>query len=210
MFTNTLSPDTLRSIEYLGKEKIVDFAYLAGGTALALQLGHRISVDLDFFSLNQFDENEVSQNLRKTGEYTLDRNAWQTVMGKLMDTKFSLFYYDYPLIEKTHDFQGINIASLQDIAAMKLHAIEDRGARRDFIDLYFLCQQFPITQMLNWYDQKYKVLESHQYHILRGLTYFEDALMQEMPVMLKSVDWSKLENYFINEVKKLSKEKLPI
>jgi len=210
MFANTLSPNTLRSLEYLGKEKILNFTYLAGGTALALQLGHRVSIDLDFFSLNQFDENEISQNLGKSNEFTLDKNAGQTVMGKLMDTKFNLFYYKYPLIEKTHDFHGINIVSLQDIAAMKLHAIEDRGARRDFIDLYFLCQQFSINQMLNWYDQKYKVLESHSYHILRGLTYFEDALMQEMPVMLKPIDWNRLENYFIDEVKKLSKDKFPI
>ncbi|MCX6706506.1 MAG: nucleotidyl transferase AbiEii/AbiGii toxin family protein, partial [Candidatus Woesebacteria bacterium] len=187
MFTNTLSPNTLRGIKLIGNGKWLDFAYLAGGTALALRLGHRQSVDLDFFTPEKFDEQIILSELEKTGQYKIQQTAWQTVKGMLFQVSFSLFYYKYPSLDKSDSFLGINIASLKDIAAMKINAVEGRGSKRDFIDLYFLSQNFSLEEMLKFYDLKYQCLKEHKYNILKSLNYFEDAEGEDPPKMIKEI-----------------------
>lgn len=204
MFTKTLSPDTFRGLKLIGKEKWLDFAYLAGGTALALRLGHRRSVDLDFFTQKEFDEQILLANLKKTGQYEPEQTAWRTLKGQFFNVSFSLFYYEYPVLQKSDDFQGVKIASLKDIAAMKINAIEDRGSKRDFVDLYFLSQMFSFSEMLEFYDQKYHCLESHKYNILKSLNYFEDAEGEDLPQMFKDVAWPMIKTFFQREVKKNS------
>jgi len=204
MFTNTLSPNTLRGLKLIGNEKWLNFAYLAGGTALALRLGHRQSVDLDFFIPDKFDEQIILAGLQKTGQYKARQTAWRTVKGHLFGVSFSLFYYSYPILAKDDNFLGIKIASLKDIAAMKINAIEDRGSKRDFIDLYFLSQNFSFEEMLKFYNQKYQCLKDHRYNILKSLNYFEDAESEDSPQMIKPVDWEKVKTFFQEESKKLS------
>ena len=120
MFTNTLSPNTLRGLKLIGKEKWLDLAYLAGGTALALRLGHRQSVDLDFFTQKKFDEQILLAYLKKTGQYEPEQTAWRTIKGQFFRVSFSLFYYEYPILQKSDDFLGVKVAGLEDIAAMKI------------------------------------------------------------------------------------------
>jgi predicted nucleotidyltransferase component of viral defense system len=204
MFTNTLSPNTLRGIKLIGNEKWLDFAYLAGGTALALRLGHRQSIDLDFFTPDKFDEQIILAKLQKTGQYKIQQTAWQTVKGRLFQVSFSLFYYNYPTLDKTDDFLGIRVASLKDISAMKINAVEGRGSKRDFIDLYFLSQNFSLEEMLEFYDQKYRCLKDHKYNILKSLNYFEDAENEDPPKMIKEIDWDKIKDFFQKESKRLS------
>ena len=188
MFTQAVLPDTLRAIQLAASIPDVAQAYLAGGTALALQLGHRISVDLDFFTPHQFRENAVELMLEKTGVYT----------------KVSMFYYEYPLLEETFPFEGIQLAGKKDIAAMKIHAIEDRGTRRDFIDTYVLAQEYPLQTMLEYYQQKYACLEDHLYTIVRALNYFEDADAEvEMPRMLIDMHWETVKEFFLRETQKI-------
>lgn len=206
MFTNTLSPNTLRGIKLIGNEKWLNFAYLAGGTALALRLGHRKSLDLDFFTPEKFDEQIILNKLQETGQYKVRQTAWQTVKGRLFEISFSLFYYKYPIQDQTDDFLGINIASLKDIAAMKINAIEGRGSKRDFIDLYFLSQNFSLEEMLEFYDLKYDCLKEHKYSILKSLNYFEDAESENPPQMIKEIDWNKIKDFFQKESKRLSSD----
>ncbi len=208
MFTKTLLPDTLRAFKLTAEIDIVKNSYLAGGTALALHLGHRISVDLDFFTLEEFDEKVALQNLKKLPEFKEDGTAWRTIWGTIGNTKFSLFYYQYPLIKKTVLFEGIQIISKEDIAAMKIHALEDRGTKRDFVDLYFLAKEFSLEQMLEFYDQKYGVLKEHLYIILRSLNYFTDAEMDKMPKMLISVSWEEIKEFFTLQTRKLTEKLL--
>ncbi len=209
MFTKTLLPDTLRAIQLVSDFPEIQKAYLAGGTALALQIGHRISIDLDFFTPSEFNEIELSTKLSSCPEFTQDGTAKWTVWGKIGETKFSIFYYKYPLLEKTRPFEGIQLASLSDIAAMKIHAISDRGTRRDFIDTYFLSKKYNLEKMLSFYQKKYQVLEDHLYSILRSLDYFEDAEKEtQMPNMVTEVAWEKIKDYFRNEVRLLIKKKL--
>ena len=130
-------------------------------------------------------------------------------MGKILETKFSFFYYNYPLISPTVDFDGINLASKQDIAAMKINALESRGTKRDFVDLFFLAKDYSFEQMLDFYNQKYKVLEDHLYSIVRSFDYFEDAEHEsQMPRMLIPIDWEDVKAFFRKEAKRLTKKYL--
>ena len=208
MFAKTLLPDTFRVIQLISGSADIQKAYLAGGTALALRIGHRISVDLDFFTAEPFDEEVLSRGFMKTPEFVLERNEWRTVLGKISETKFSIFYYKYPLIGLPEKFEGINIASLADIAAMKIHAIEDRGSKRDFVDVFFLAKHFSLEQMLDFYDQKYKCLEEHLYSIVKALGYFEAAEIQDIPGMLVDVKWDEIKSLCKRESLRLAKDRL--
>lgn len=167
MFTKTILPDTLRAIKLSATIPTIQRAYLAGGTALALQMGHRVSVDLDFFTQEKFDENLVATELSNFPEFTEDQRAWATVLGKISKTKFSIFYYKHKLIDQMLDFEGIKLAGKKDIAAMKIHAISDRGLKRDFIDVFLLSKEFTLDQMLDFYEEKYGILEEKFYHLIR-------------------------------------------
>ena len=211
MFTKTLLPDTFRAIKLVSRISELSKAYLAGGTALALQIGHHVSVDLDLFTQHLFDEKILAQKLASYPEFVQDGVAKWTVWGKVGKTKFSMFYYKYPMVDMPVIFEGLQLASLKDITAMKIHAIEERGTRRDFIDVYFLSKHFTLSQMLDFYQQKYAVLNDHLFSILRALDYFEDAeLEKQMPQMLVPVDWEEVKEFFRIETKRLAKEKLNI
>jgi len=211
MFTKTLLPDTFRAIKLVSKISEIKKAYLAGGTALALQLGHRISVDLYFFTQEEFNETFLAEKLTLSKKFTLSGTAKWTVWGKISQTKFSMFYYKYPMLEKPCFFEGIKLANLSDIAAMKIHAIEDRGTRRDFTDVYFLSKTYSLEEMFNFYQEKYSVDKDHIYSTLRSLDYFEDAEKEEqMPKMLVKVDWDEIKEFFRKETLKLAKKSLHI
>lgn len=208
MFTKAVLPGTLRGIQLAARIPLLRSAYLAGGTALALQLGHRISEDLDFFTPEAFDEQIVARELKRSSEFVQDQLAWRTIMGTLGRTKFSLFYYEYQMIESVVEFEGIRLARQKDIAAMKIHAIEDRGAKRDFIDLFFLKEEFSLETMLEFYDQKYHCLEDRLYHILKGMDYFVSADIEEEPKMLIPVNWSEVKHFFTQEARRIARLKL--
>ena len=211
MFTKTLLPDTFRAIQLVSGINEIKKAYLAGGTALALQIGHRISVDLDFFTEYEFNETELSAKLAVMPDFVQAGTARWTVWGKIGQTKFSIFYYKYPLLEQTVAFEGIRLAALSDIAAMKIHAIEDRGTRRDFVDVYFLTKKYTLEDMLGFYQEKYAVLEDHLYSIFRSLDYFEDAEKEsQMPKLLTAVKWDEVKEYFRKETSRLAEKQLQI
>lgn len=176
---------------------------------MALQLGHRISEDVDFFTQEEFDERLVAMDLKRIPEFEKEKLAWRTVTGMVGKTKFSLFYYEYRLIDPRIEFEGIHLAGLRDIAAMKVHAIEDRGTKRDFVDLYFLVKgYFSVEEMLGFYNQKYRCLEDHLYQILKGLDYFVSADNEDMPEMLQAADWEELRGFFRQEARRLARLKL--
>ena len=210
MFTNTLSQNASDALAILGKSGIFQGAYLAGGTACALQLGHRVSLDLDFFTEKEFDTEIVLKLLEKLPEFKLDETAKWTILGSFPKVKFSYFYSRYPLIKRTSQFFQINLASLEDIAAMKIAAICDRGTKRDFIDLYFLAKRFSLNQILKFYDQKYAKLSNNIVHIVRSLNYFEDAEPQKHPKMLIPTSWEEVKKFFQDQTIKLTKDKLKI
>lgn len=206
MFTETLSRKTKEALALLGKSQLLDKAYLVGGSGLALQLGHRISVDLDFFTSEEFEPKEVARQLQKLDNFKLEGRSLGTIWGRLEGIRFSLFLYKYPVLFPFKKIYGINVSDLRDIAAMKIEAIATRGTRRDFIDLYFICQGgIPLKKILSFYDRKFGKLALNIVHIQKSLIYFLDAESEEMPKTLKPVTWEEIKRYFEQEVKKMIK-----
>ncbi len=204
MFEQVLPGDTKAILALLEKSGIIQKAYLAGGTALTLQLGHRISYDLDFFTQEEFDEQALLPEIEKISNFQLERLAWRTILGKFKDVKFSIFYYKYPLLYSAKKFGMINITDTRDIAAMKIAAIASRGTKRDFVDLYFICREtMSLLDVIRVYDEKYRNLAATEIHIMKSLIYFEDAEPDEMPEMLKKASWEDIKKYFEGEIKKL-------
>jgi len=209
MFTNTLSKNAQHALAILGENKILpDKTYLAGGSALALQYGHRISVDFDFFTPSTFVGKQIKKELEKKGEFVFqEANEKNTLLGIFNNVKFSLFRYDYPLIFPPINFLGVLIADPKDIAAMKLAAIMDRGTKKDFIDLFFLIKKgVSIEESFAYYDKKYKVLANNVYSLVTSLSYFLDAEKTDMPEMIEKVDWEKIKDFFRKEVVRIAKK----
>lgn len=205
MFTKTLFGNTKKALAVLGKSHFLDNAYLAGGSACALQLGHRISVDLDFFTTEEFDAKELIKSLKKIGKFKVDKQSWGTILGAMEGIKFSIFVYKYPVLFPYKSIFNINILDLRDIAAMKIDAIGTRGIKRDFIDLYFICQEgISLKEALSFYDRKYGKLSSNIIHIQKSLVYFVDAEIGRTPKMLKPCNWEGVKRFFEDEVKKLT------
>jgi hypothetical protein len=184
------------------KSWIKDF-YMAGGTALALQIGHRESIDFDFFTQKEFDHRFIISELEKLGEFEIFHEADQTVNGRLNGIRISFFYYKYKVLNDFLIYKNIKLASLFDIALMKLEAISGRGSRKDFIDLYFLLSHFNLEEIYNNYHKKYGTGRDNKYHLLKSLAYFEDAEREKIPNMLIEIDWEEIKKKILNEVKKL-------
>ena len=202
MFTKVLSKETKATLALLGKSQLLKEAYLAGGTAIALQLGHRLSFDLDFFTPKEFKSLKIVRDLNKIADFQLEESTKDTIWGTVKDVKFSLFLYKYKVLFPFKRIFGINIADLRDIAAMKIVAISERGIKRDFIDLYFICREFSLRDILKFYNKKYAKLASNLLHIKKSLVYFIDAENEQMPEMLKACSWQKVRDFFEEEVRK--------
>lgn len=209
MFTKTLSGSAQDSLAVLGKSGLFKAAYLAGGSALALHLGHRYSLDFDFFASQSFDAKELVIKLSQLGDFKKETIQSETILGVFNEIKFSFFYYRYSLIKKPGWFLELSVADPADIAAMKIAAIVDRGTKRDFVDLYFLIKEkYTAEGILNFYNKKYKKLSENIYSILKSLRYFEDAEESEMPRMIKRVSWEEVKRFFEKETVRLGKKYL--
>lgn len=205
MFETTLVKGAKENLALLGKSGILKDAYLAGGTAVALHLGHRVSVDFDFFMPKKFVPRSFAEALSRLGPFQEEQADKGTVLGRFAGVKFSLFHYGYPLLYPPKKYLSLDIADIRDIAAMKIDAVASRGARRDFIDLYYICRAgHKLAGILDWYDRKYGKLASNLVHLQKSLVFFDDAEIDEMPRMLKETTWKEVKSYFEHEVKKIA------
>jgi predicted nucleotidyltransferase component of viral defense system len=190
----------LRKLKFLKKYGF----YLAGGTALALQIGHRTSVDFDFYTEKKFDSRklreEFDKRFKKVQEIYI---AEDTLELNIDGVGVSFFKYPYKLIRPCQKINEINLASKEDIAAMKIISISQRGRKRDFIDIYFLIKEFGLEQIIQFVKEKYPMFNI--YVGLQGLTYFKDANEDPEKVrfkLLKEVKWTEIKKFIIQEVKK--------
>ncbi|KKS95757.1 MAG: hypothetical protein UV73_C0014G0034 [Candidatus Gottesmanbacteria bacterium GW2011_GWA2_43_14] len=205
MFTTTLSDHAQTTLALLGKSGLVSKAYLAGGSALALYFGHRYSIDFDFFSSEKFDPQKLSHDLKQLGKFKTSVAKGISLIGEFNAVKLSYFEYNYPLIGPFAKFSDINIASIDDIAAMKLVAIMDRGTKKDFIDLFEMIKQGRnLEDLFKLYDKKYKLLAENIYSILRSLQYFDDAELSQMPRMIRKVTWKEVKGLISAETIRLA------
>ncbi len=210
MFTNTLSKNAQSALALLGQKGLLQKGtYLAGGSALALHFGHRISVDFDFFTQSHFDSKDIASKLKKIGRFTIGTITKDTLLGNFNTIKFSLFFYSYPLLFKTLNYHGVNIASSKDIAAMKIAAVMDRGTKKDFIDLYFISKKGTnLEKCFKYYDNKHKALANNIYSIITSLSYFVDAEESEIPKMIEPIYWEEVKKFFEKEAVRMGKKYL--
>lgn len=195
----TVEPHTLELLKRLMQEESLADTRLAGGTALALQYGHRMSIDLDFFGLINREETDLKGLLQSTGSTLTVLKETKNIGIYLIDNiKVDFVNYDYAWIDNYIVQDGIRLASDKDIAAMKINAIEGRGTKKDFIDMYFLLQHYPLNEILSFYQYKYP--EHSIFRALMSLSYFEDADSQLMPKMLAPADWETMKDYISKHV----------
>lgn len=205
MESATINPATLRDLEALVSRGVAAGFYLAGGTGLAMHIAHRESHDLDFFSAEPFSEDAFMGRLAVAGKFTLEKKEAGTVCGVFHDTLVSFLSYPYPLLEPCAQGFGVEVASIPDIACMKLDALASRGARRDFVDIYCIIKRgaFSLPHLLELFAQKYSAVNYNLMHIKKGLTYFTDAEREPMPMISDPVAWDVVKDFFIAEAGKL-------
>lgn len=209
MFAGTLSESAQATLALLGKSGLVKNAYLAGGSALALHFGHRVSIDFDFFTRVKFDPLKLGKEFKKIGKFKQDLAKGISLIGTLNGIKLSYFEYNYPLIAETSEFLNVSIADISDIAAMKVVAIMDRGTKKDFVDLFELVNRgYDIEKIFSFYQKKYGKLTNNIFSIIKGFQYFDDAEKTEMPQMIKKVSWREVKGFFAKESIRLGRKYL--
>lgn len=200
----TILPDTLELLKCLSAQLEPQGMRLVGGTALALQYGHRQSVDLDFFGTPDANQDQLLEMVEKIGPYRLrnrTKNILQLIMNGIMVDIVD--YSQYPWIDTPVCCEDITLASPKDIAAMKINAVEGRGTKKDFIDIYLLLQHYSLDDLLTFYSQKYP-----NYSIFRALlslSYYDDADWQAMPKMLIPTGWEEMKKAISSAVNNYQK-----
>jgi hypothetical protein len=166
--------------------------YLAGGTGLALQLGHRRSVDFDWFREQPIDDPlRLAAGLQTPAlRLTVERVERGTLHAAVKRVRVSFLEYRYPQLQPLLEVAGLRLAALEDIAAMKLAAVAQRGSRKDFVDVFALGQRFALADMLGFYRAKYGLKDVG--HVLVALSYFDDADRERQPTLLRRWDWSTM------------------
>ena len=203
MHKETMAPETHALFSNLASAPWLPGFYLAGGTALALRLGHRTSVDLGFFAAKPFDEALLVENLAAAGKAEILQRSPQSVIGILDGVKFSFLGYPYPMLKPLGNLDGISIASIEDIACMKLDALASRGTKRDFIDVYFVATEIPLADLMALFKQKYASVGYNPVHLKKSLVFFEDAEGEPMPAMRAPVLWTDVKRFFVEQATSL-------
>ncbi len=204
-------PETLELLKKLMQLPELNDFFLVGGTALALQLGHRISLDIDLFTQKDFDTKELFLKLNRQftitdlteGNNTLSFNI--TYPEKTNNSiKADIIKYSYLLINPVIKEDNIRLLSIEDIIPMKLSAVAGRGSKKDFYDIFYLLRQYSIDQMFDLFRKKYPNI--NEFHILKSLTYFEDAEMEPVPQTIEKIDWSTIKKTIVDETNKYIKK----
>ncbi|MBM4425963.1 MAG: nucleotidyl transferase AbiEii/AbiGii toxin family protein [Chloroflexi bacterium] len=207
LFWNTITNPMREVLEGFMQSNLASSFYLAGGTALSLQIGHRLSVDLDFFSPSE-DIPSIRNVIEKTlapFQFNLSDSSWGNLVYLVNDVRVGFYGYGYPLVSPLVTVGNVRLANIQDIALMKFDALLARASRKDFYDLYFICQQITLRKLLDLSTQKYPYVRDFEVQVTKRLVYFDNAEEETNPVMLKVVDWHRVKNFFIEQAKTIEK-----
>lgn len=207
MHKEAIDQRTKRVWNKIAKSGIADRFYLAGGTALAVHFGHRKSIDLDFFSQEDFSTSDLKRQLSKIGKIVLLGEADGTLHITVDHVMVSFFRYGYSLLFPPVKFEGLTLADERDIAAMKLDAVSSRGSRKDFIDIYELLKKYTLAELIEFFEKKYAGIEYNMLHILKSLVYFDDADGEPPPVMLHDAGWDDMKQSISLAVSAFSEER---
>jgi len=206
-FWQAVTPPMRRLMLHIGQQSFAKRFYLAGGTALALQMGHRRSVDFDFFS----ETDEVEQRIRSDIVRSLSTfpvEILENVDGNLLlivdGIRTGFFSYGYPMVKEPGLLENVSLASLEDIALMKCDALISRGSRKDFYDLFFITQKLPFEQIFELGEKKYPLFRDFPLMILESMTLFDNANRDVQPDLFERVSWEDVKQFFIQQASFLS------
>ncbi len=202
--TQTVEQSTLELLKTLMQKPYLNSFFLVGGTSLSLQIGHRQSIDLDLFTTENFDAELIYQHLEEDFNITQTLvKLKQTLILEIDNVKVDLIRFKYPLLFPIKQFEHLRLADIRDIAPMKLDAMSARGKKKDFFDIFFLLEKFSLEKMLEFHVNMYP--HGTAFHIIRSLTYFEDAEADGDPIVFdKSITWEKVKKELREQVRKLS------
>lgn len=208
LYWNAISPDMRAVMNGFGKSELGSHFYLAGGTALALQIGHRTSVDLDFFSpdLDIPTARESIQDSLHEFAPELADSSWGNLVFVAWTVRVGFYGYGYPLVEELIKAENVSLASISDIGLMKLDTLLSRASRKDFHDLYAICQRMSLRALLDLAPRKYSHTRDFEAQAVKHLVYFERA-EQEAPVpLIEDVSWEDVKTFFRDQASTIGKD----
>ena len=191
LYKSTVKPELLRLLDQVMQMEAFANLRLVGGTALALQIGHRESVDIDLFGKIEFEEQE--RNIEFVGKIEFLKKSRNINVLSVDNIKLDIVNYRYPWISPLVEEDNYRLASLKDIGAMKLNAISGRGTKKDFIDLFYLLKRYTITELFEFYNQKFD--DGNLFLVKKSLTYFDDADHDPMPIMNENIRWEDIKKH---------------
>ena len=208
-----LTLETRDALQRVSELTFIDRFYLAGGTGLALHLGHRFSVDLDFFSQASDsvgpDERALLREAFEDPSLIITYDKDTTFVASWRDVGISFFRLQaYPLVQTPIQLDRIPLATVEEIGAMKLAAIIDRGTRKDLVDVYFILQRVPLTTLFQIASVKYSRVTTFAVSATRALAYFEDAETIPMPRMLDRTSWTKMKRFLERQAMEAGRQHL--
>jgi hypothetical protein len=196
LFRETVSDPLLGILNACMQRPAFDGFALAGGTSLALRIGHRVSIDIDLFGLGDVHAQEKLDLLAELGATVVLKKSPNIRIASVQGIKVDVVNYGYPTIRPIEVHENIRMYSFEDIGAMKLNAIAGGGSRKDFIDLFHLLKRFSLAEILGFYLEKYA--DGNEFMVRKSLTYFEDAEREAMPRMLAPESWKEIKDTILS------------
>lgn len=198
LYLETVESSTLELLKKLQRLPVLEQTRLVGGTALALQLGHRKSIDLDFFGTVDCEAEYLRESIAGIASLTILKESPHIHIYIVDGIKVDIVNYKYPWLDDVVLEQGLRLASVSDIAAMKITAIIGRGTKKDFIDIAFLLHHFSLEEILHFYAAKYN--DSSVFMVMKSLAYFDDAEADPMPDMFVNQSWQQVKAYILSKI----------
>lgn len=203
---DTITPDMRSIMNAFSKDALSAEFYLAGGTALALQLGHRLSVDLDYFSPTQSDIPALTEPLRRAlKDYSpiLSDSSWGNLVFLADNVRVGFYGYGYELVRPLVDTEVGRLASMEDIGLMKMDALLARASRKDFHDLYAICQQISLRELFDLAPRKYPSVRDFEAQVTRHMVYFDRAEQEKPLPLIENVEWETVKDWFRKQAKEI-------
>lgn len=200
--TRTVEPRTLELLRSLMTRPYLESFFLVGGTALALQLGHRVSIDIDLFTTSDFDQEDLLSDLRKEFDVVVEVRSPSIFITRINDVKVDFVRFRYGILFPELLIDGIRMLELRDIAPMKLDAVTKRGSKKDFYDIHFLLEKMSLPEILDLYARKFE--HSTLFHVIKSLTWFEDAEDQPDPIVFEpALSWKMVKTSIENAARQI-------
>lgn len=205
MHPKVLTRQAWTIVRQLTAKHLLDGWQLAGGTGLALQLGHRSSEDLNLFSSQAFDPDTCVHRLASLGKVMIQHRAAGTLHAAVDGIRVSFLQSQSEFLFAGTPYRGLTVADPRDIAIMKLVAVGGCGSRKDFVDLFFLFRSgVGLETTLDLLRQRFSGVDYNEYHLMKSLVYFDDAEAEPMPTMIRQVPWDEIKTTIIAEVRRLA------